>query len=115
MSLRSQMNGENSSNSYQNTSQPKPSTDLETQKRILNVLENLESNHEKTTLNLSNDDKLYITRLTERIKRSNEHKINIEIDDKLGKLIQQKLIKTSIKKFQIFIQRKQWSDSSNLC
>ncbi|MEV6495443.1 hypothetical protein AB0M20_43515, partial [Actinoplanes sp. NPDC051633] len=64
----------------QNTSQPKPSTDLETQKRILNVLENLESNHEKTTLNLSNDDKLYITRLTERIKRSNEHKINIEID-----------------------------------
>ncbi|WP_165382848.1 hypothetical protein [Staphylococcus aureus] len=41
----SQMNGDNSSNSYQNTSQPKPSTDLETQKRILNVLENLESNH----------------------------------------------------------------------
>ena len=102
MSLRSQMNGENSSNSYQNTSQPKPSTDLETQKRILNVLENLESNHEKTTLNLSNEDKLYITRLTERIKRSNEHKINIEIDDKLGKLIQQKIDKNLDKKIPDF-------------
>lgn len=42
-------------------------------------------------MNLSNDDKLYLTRLTERIKHSNEHKINIEIDDKLGKLIQQKI------------------------
>ena len=102
MSLRSQMNGENSNNSYQNTSQPKPSTDLETQKRILNVLENLESNHEKTTLNLSNDDKLYITRLTERIKRSNEHKINIEIDDKLGKLIEQKIDKNLDKKIPDF-------------
>ena len=102
MSLRSQMNGENSSNSYQNTSQPKPSTDLETQKRILNVLENLESNHEKTTLNLSNEDKLYITKLTERIKRSNEHKINIEIDDKLGKLIEQKIDKNLDKKIPDF-------------
>ena len=102
MSLRSQMNGENSNNSYQNTSQPKPSTDLETQKRILNVLENLESNHEKTTLNLSNEDKLYITKLTERIKRSNEHKINIEIDDKLGKLIEQKIDKNLDKKIPDF-------------
>ncbi|HDZ0087860.1 TPA: DUF334 domain-containing protein [Staphylococcus aureus] len=42
-------------------------------------------------MNLSNEDKLYITKLTERIKRSNEHKINIEMDDKLGKLIQQKI------------------------
>ncbi len=102
MSLRSQMNGENSNNSYQNTSQPKPSTDLEIQKRILNVLENLESNHEKTTLNLSNEDKLYITKLTERIKHSNEHKINIEIDDKLGKLIQQKIDKNLDKKIPDF-------------
>lgn len=44
-------------------------------------------------MNLSNEDKLYITKLTERIKRSNEHKINIEIDDKLGKLIEQKIDK----------------------
>lgn len=42
---------------------------------------------------MSNEDKLYITKLTERIKRSNEHKINIEIDDKLGKLIEQKIDK----------------------
>ncbi|HEF3501784.1 TPA: hypothetical protein R9086_001751, partial [Campylobacter jejuni] len=42
-------------------------------------------------MNLSNEDKLYLTRLTERIKHSNEHKINIEMDDKLGKLIQQKI------------------------
>lgn len=42
---------------------------------------------------MSNEDKLYLTKLTERIKHSNEHKINIEIDDKLGKLIQQKIDK----------------------
>lgn len=51
---------------------------------------------------MSNDDKLYITRLTERIKRSNEHKINIEIDDKLGKLIQQKIDKNLDKKIPDF-------------
>ncbi|RZH70037.1 hypothetical protein EIH00_16645, partial [Staphylococcus aureus] len=51
---------------------------------------------------MSNDDKLYITRLTERIKRSNEHKINIEIDDKLGKLIQQKIDKNLDKKIPVF-------------
>jgi len=102
MSLRSQMNGENSSNNYQNTNQKKVSTDQEIQKKILNVLKNLEFNHEKTTLNLSNDDKLYLTRLTERIKHSNEHKINIEIDDKLGKLIQQKIDKNLDKKIPDF-------------
>ncbi|HDM0305313.1 TPA: hypothetical protein PY621_002833 [Staphylococcus aureus] len=53
-------------------------------------------------MNLSNDDKLYITRLTEQIKRSNEHKINIEIDDKLGKLIQQKVDKNLDKKIPDF-------------
>lgn len=102
MSLRSQMNGENSSNNYQNTNQEKVSTDQEIQKKILNVLENLESNHEKTTLNLSNEDKLYLTKLTERIKHSNEHKINIEIDDKLGKLIEQKIDKNLDKKIPDF-------------
>jgi len=49
-------------------------------------------------LNLSNEDKLYLTKLTERIKHSNEHKINIEMDDKLGKLIQQKIDKNLDKK-----------------
>ena len=53
-------------------------------------------------MNLSNEDKLYITKLTERIKRSNEHKINIEIDDKLGKLIQQKIDKNLDKKIPDF-------------
>lgn len=53
-------------------------------------------------MNLSNEDKLYLTRLTERIKHSNEHKINIEIDDKLGKLIQQKIDKNLDKKIPDF-------------
>ena len=53
-------------------------------------------------MNLSNEDKLYLTRLTERIKRSNEHKINIEIDDKLGKLIEQKIDKNLDKKIPDF-------------
>lgn len=53
-------------------------------------------------MNLSNEDKLYITKLTERIKRSNEHKINIEIDDKLGKLIEQKIDKNLDKKIPDF-------------
>ncbi|CFS85585.1 TPA: DUF334 domain-containing protein [Staphylococcus aureus] len=53
-------------------------------------------------MNLSNEDKLYLTRLTERIKRSNEHKINIEMDDKLGKLIQQKIDKNLDKKIPDF-------------
>ncbi|HDM1017546.1 TPA: hypothetical protein PY519_002946, partial [Staphylococcus aureus] len=53
-------------------------------------------------MNLSNEDKLYITRLTEQIKHSNEHKINIEIDDKLGKLIQQNIDKNLDKKIPDF-------------
>ena len=93
MSLRSQMNGENSSNNYQNTNQEKVSTDQEIQKKILNVLKNLESNHEKTTLNLSDEDKLYISRMTDQIKRSNTHeiKVNIETDDNLSEFIKQKI------------------------
>ncbi|GAB5759294.1 hypothetical protein JMUB7514_27830 [Staphylococcus aureus] len=51
---------------------------------------------------MSNEDKLYLTRLTERIKRSNEHKINIEMDDKLGKLIQQKIDKNIDKEIPDF-------------
>ncbi|MHC9995787.1 hypothetical protein ACQX2P_12045, partial [Corynebacterium diphtheriae] len=69
------------------------STDQEIQKKILNVLKNLESNHEKTTLNLSDEDKLYISRMTDQIKRSNTHeiKVNIETDDNLSEFIKQKI------------------------
>ncbi|MGQ2066463.1 hypothetical protein, partial [Salmonella enterica] len=42
---------------------------------------------------MSDEDKLYISRMTDQIKRSNTHeiKVNIETDDKLSEFIKQKI------------------------
>ncbi|HDE0243846.1 TPA: hypothetical protein PB378_002832 [Staphylococcus aureus] len=44
-------------------------------------------------MNLSDEDKLYISRMTDQIKRSNTHeiKVSIETDDKLSEFIKQKI------------------------
>ncbi|MBM6187277.1 hypothetical protein H6L08_11690, partial [Staphylococcus epidermidis] len=44
-------------------------------------------------MNLSDEDKLYISRMTDQIKRSNTHeiKVNIETDDNLSEFIKQKI------------------------